>query len=138
MLPKCQFFDQMAFLHEKSANKPTASNLPSIENSDISVLEDSVCSPPSPVSSVSRYETKKKTPQPSKKRQREASQESALSQSLADCDALLKKSVSDESDEDSLYCRSLIPIMRELPKKQKRLAKIKISQLLFDLQYENE
>ena len=45
------------------------------------------------------------------------------------------KSMEDESDEDSLYCRSLIPIMRELPKKQKRLAKIKISQLLFDLQY---
>ena len=38
-------------------------------------------------------------------------------------------------DEDSIYCRNLIPILKELPTKKKRLPKIKISQLLFDLQY---
>ena len=26
-LPKCLYFDQLSFLHEKSANKPTESNL---------------------------------------------------------------------------------------------------------------
>ena len=26
-LPKCKFFEQMAFLHEKSANKATESNV---------------------------------------------------------------------------------------------------------------
>ena len=38
----------------------------------------------------------------------------------------------------SLYCRSLIPILKELPTKKKRLARIKISQLLFDLQYDED
>ena len=35
-----------------------------------------------------------------------------------------------------MYCRSLIPILKELPIKKKRLGKIKISQLLFDLQFD--
>ena len=118
-LPKCQYFDQMAFLHEKSANKPTESNLSdSLGNSFF-------------------VEVTKQTPKPVRKRQRET-QETALTQSLEDCDKLLKTAMVEENDEDSLYCRSLIPIMRELPKRQKRLAKIKISQLLFDLQYEDE
>ena len=131
-LPKCQFFDQMAFLHEKSANKPSESNLSdSLGNS---FFEDSVLSPPSPGSCV---EVTKQTPKPVRKRQRET-QETALTQSLEDCDKLLKTAMVEKNDEDSLYCRSLIPIMRELPKRQKRLAKIKISQLLFDLQYEDE
>ena len=36
-----------------------------------------------------------------------------------------------------MYCRSLIPILKELPIKKKRLVKIKISQLLFDLQFDD-
>ena len=51
---------------------------------------------------------------------------------------MLLKSMTDEKDEDALYCRILIPIMRDLPKRQKSLAKIRISQLLFDLEYEEE
>ena len=39
-LPKCQFFDQMAFLHDKSSNKPTESNVQSPEDSlDVVVME---------------------------------------------------------------------------------------------------
>ena len=39
-------------------------------------------------------------------------------------------------DEDSLYCRSFIPILKKLSTEKKSLVKIKICQLLFDLQYD--
>ena len=135
-LPKCQYFDQMAFLHEKSANQPTDSNLPSATAAcNVLPAEDCRFSQLSPSGSVSSVENSRKTPQRKKRR---ADTTEALSQSLADCDELLRKSINEENDEDVLYCRSLVPIMRELPKKQKRLAKIKISQLLFDLQYNED
>ena len=41
-------------------------------------------------------------------------------------------------DEDSLYCRNLTHILKELPTKKKRIAKIRISQLLFDSQYDED
>jgi len=136
-LPKCQYFDQMAFLHEKSVNKQTESNL----SFQAAVADVSVDIPPteelSPLASpVSTGSFSVKTVQ--KRKRRADSSESGLSKSLADCDELIAKSLREENDEDCLYCRSLIPIMNELPKKQKRLAKIKISQLLYDIQYGEE
>ena len=138
-LPKCQLFDQMAFLCEMSANKPSESNLPlMIDPLGSPFSEDSVITPPSP-SSIGEVitETRIRPSQPSRKRKKE-SQASALTQSIEECDVMLKKTIEGENNEDSLYCRSLIPIMRELPKKKKRLAKIKISQLLYDMQYGDE
>ena len=40
-----------------------------------------------------------------------------------------------EDCEDALWCKSLVPIMTALLLKKKRLAKIKISQLMFDLEF---
>ena len=138
-LPKCQLFDQMAFLCEMSANKPTESKLPLlIDPLGSPFSEDSVITPPSP-SSIDEVitETPFRPSQPSRKRKKE-SQASALTQSIEECDIMLKKTIESENDEDSLYCCSLIPIMKELPKQKKRLAKIKISQLLYDIQYGDE
>ena len=146
MLPKCKFFEQMAFLHEKSANKPTESNLSPMEAGFVVQADEPQFSMPSPSGSVasscsatatSSKKIKRKITPHTKKTRTDLS-ESDLSKSLVDCDELLKKSISEDEDEDSLYSRSLIPIMRELPKKQKRLAKIKISQLLFDFQYSED
>ena len=133
----------MAFLHEKSANKPTESNLSPMEAGFVVQADEPQFSMPSPSGSVasscsatatSSKRIKRKITPHTKKTRTDLS-ESDLSKSLVDCDELLKKSISEDEDEDSLYNRSLIPIMTELPKKQKRLAKIKISQLLFDFQY---
>ena len=55
-----------------------------------------------------------------------------LRKSLVETDLMLKRSMELAEDEDSLYCRSLIPTLKELPTKKKHLAKIKTSQLLFD------
>ena len=95
--------------------------------------------PPSPgsIGEVVTETPSRLSPQPNRKRRKD-SQASVLTQSLAECDAMMKKSMEDDNDEDALYCRRLIPIMRELPKKQKRLAKIEISQLLYDIQYGDE
>ena len=40
-----------------------------------------------------------------------------------------------EDSEDALYCESLVPITKALPLKKKRPPKIKISQLMFDLEF---
>ena len=120
-----------------SANKPSESNLPLMVDPLVSPFsEDSVITPPSP-SSIGEVitETPIRPSQPSRKRKKESQ---ALTQSIEECDVMLKKTIEGENDKDSLYCRSLIPIMRELPKKKKRLAKIEISQLLYDMQYGDE
>ena len=135
-LPKCKFFEQMAFLHEKTGNQPTQSNVNyNLESPEISNLG----SPPS-ISSF-RYETKSvKEPctTPARKKSKIDTPEADLRKSLIETDLMIKKSMEQAEDEDSLYCRSLIPILKELPTKKKRLAKIKISQLLFDLQYDED
>ena len=55
---------------------------------------------------------------------------------LKKVDAQIEEGQRESEDcEDALYCKSLVPIMKALPLKKKRLAKIKISQLLFDLEF---
>ena len=45
---------------------------------------------------------------------------------------------SDNEDEVSLYCKSIIPTISSFPVKKKRLVMIKVSQLLFELEFEHE
>ena len=60
-----------------------------------------------------------------------------LMKQLSDNDNDIKKLLKSES-EDSLYCRSLVPMLEMLPLKKKRLAKIRISQLLDELQFDEK
>ena len=73
-----------------------------------------------------------------KNRNPEASQEvtdAELLYQLKKIDAKLKEGQRESEDcEDALYCKSLMPMMKAIPLKKERLAKIKISQLLFDLE----
>ena len=62
-------------------------------------------------------------------------QPDVLAQSLQDCDEIIKRSLTDENDGDYLFCRSLVPVLKEFPQRQKRRAKIKIMQLIYELQY---
>ena len=41
-----------------------------------------------------------------------------------------------EDDGDALFCKSIIPTLKGLSPRNNRLAKIKIQQLLFDLEFE--
>ena len=53
---------------------------------------------------------------------------------LSSTDHEIKKLLSESESEDSFYCRSLVPMLDMLPLKKNRLAKIRISQLLYELQ----
>ena len=134
--PNANFLNIWHFSSKKTGNKPTQSNVNyNLESPEISNLG----SPPS-ISSF-RYETKSvKEPctTPARKKSKIDTPEADLRKSLIETDLMIKKSMEQAEDEDSLYCRSLIPILKELPTKKKRLAKIKISQLLFDLQYDED
>ena len=58
-----------------------------------------------------------------------------LMKQLSDTDNGIKKLLTESESEDSHYCRSLVPMLEMLPLKKKRLAKIRISQLLHELQF---
>ena len=62
----------------------------------------------------------------------------AILKQLETTDNTLNKSLGKQEtdDEVSHYCKSLIPIIVGLEMKKKRLAMIKISQLLFDTEFE--
>ncbi|XP_028418946.1 uncharacterized protein LOC114544533 [Dendronephthya gigantea] len=60
-------------------------------------------------------------------------------------DTMLVKTLKDmqeptvtDQDEDLLFCKSLVPILKKMPARQNRLAKIKINQLLFDIEFNDE
>ena len=49
-----------------------------------------------------------------------------------------KTEESREDCEDDLFCKSLVPILRGLPLRKKRFAKVKISSLLYDIEFGND
>ena len=103
----------MALLCETSANKATESNFPStIDHLGSPFSEDSVITSPSPgsICEVVTETPSRLSPQPNRKRKQD-SQASVLTLFLAECDAMLKKSMEDDNGEGAFYCRSLIPIM---------------------------
>ncbi len=137
-LPKCQFFKEMRFLHEKTANLPTESNFISgpsqapenCENSPETVLHIPAKRKPvhhTPVSSRHKVEN------------RQEAVDGQILKELASTDDVLTKIMSEEKENEvHLYCQSLIPIISALPVRKQRLAFIKISQLLIDLEFEKE
>ena len=51
---------------------------------------------------------------------------------------MCKKMTEEHDDEDLLFCRSLVPFLSGMPTKKGRHAKIKMSQLISDMQYSDE
>ena len=133
-LPKCKYFDEMAFLHKKRCNRPNESNL-QLQSTFISP-------PPSPV--YAKFQEKNKTNTMNQvsglscKKGKVDETEVDLMKQLSDTDNDIKKLLTESKSEDSLYCRSLVPMLEMLPLKKKRLAKIRISQLLYELQFDEK
>ena len=65
-----------------------------------------------------------------KKRRTDSMRPDALAQSLQDCDEMIKRSLTDENDEDYLFCRSLVPVLKEFLQREKGWVKVKIMQLI--------
>ena len=61
-----------------------------------------------------------------------------LMKQLPDTDNDIKKLLTESDSEDFLYCKSLVAMLEMFPLKKKRLAKIRISQLLYELQFDEK
>ena len=143
-LPKCNYFDQMSFLHDKTINHPLESNV-GIPLNEIAFSKETAPVQPneviyiqtetpiaSPALSSPSSNTNFEIPvakKPREKRKRNDDVTGQTSQILEQIDSIemeLRKNQDDEN-EDSLFCRSLKPTLKKLPQKKHKLAKIKIS-----------
>lgn len=172
-LPTCKYFEVMRFLHEKTSNLPTHSNVdispaasshvietgnfedqsdafsPAISTSSTSPFQPIACSmsplsvPASPCTLTTPTPERPIDENTSKKRKRPSSEKSAYDpflQQIKQMDDQLIKIVNKESadDEATAFCMSLVPVLKDFDKKKLRLAKIKIQQLLFDIEFDDQ
>ena len=133
VLPKCKFFEQLQFLVEKTENRPSDSNvsvfseLPQPKDNKATVIELD--------SSLTREETgEPKTKKNKRKDYKQDPVDIALLNQLGNINDAMSK-CDDMDDEETLYCKSLIPILKGLPMKKKRLAQLKIRELLFEMEF---
>ena len=133
-LPTCDFFLELSFLHDSITGIPTETNLFTPLPSPISFnqvqsdsnIDNLSTSPPasssfSPVSTV-----------PAKKSKKKSEVDELLMASVA---ADLKKEgerQKEDNDSDVLFCKSLVEQFRDLTKKQKKEARIKIMQVFLE------
>ena len=131
-LPKYNYFEVMRFLHGKTASKPAESNLCLPNDTPHASQKQNYATTITEMSGENR-------PGKRKNRNPETTQkvtDAELLHQLKKVDAQLEKGLRESEDcENALYCKRLVPIMKALPLKKKRLAKIKISQFLFDLEF---
>ena len=139
----------MRFLHDKGGNRPTESNvfIPNalelstspITSDDSSALSTHqspmpVAPPPSEISTASKHkrETKK----------RKASLDNAMDDGfltqMKSLDEKFFAQMEQGNDEASSFCLSLVPVLRSFDKKALRLAKLKINQVLYEIEYGEE
>ena len=161
------------FLHEKTSNLPTHSNVnispatcTHVTETDNFENQSDGLSPSSSVSSASPFQpasgcsplTVPESPctqspptterssikeNASKKRKRATTERSAhdpFLQQIKQMDDQLMKIVNKESEDDeaTAFCMSLVPVLKDFNKKKLRLAKIKIQQLLYDVEFGDE
>ena len=110
----------MRFLYDKTANEPTESNL-CLPNDTPHVSEKQNYATTVTEMSGENLPGKRKNRNPE------------TTQKVIDAELLHQLKMWIVAD--ALHCKSLVPIMKALPLKKKKLAKIKISQLLFDLEF---
>ena len=164
-LPKCKYFDVMRFLYDRVSNKPSESNLPQTvtrANMDDNQFllgsspSPSSCSATSPLpadtvisqkpmkkTSYVPAESNSSTPLPKKQKVQAQKMDEQFFASMKAMNDDLIASIpqareAEEICEDTMYCKSLIPIMKGLPVKKKRLARLKIDKLLYDLEFEDD
>lgn len=152
-LPQCKYFEQMRFLHEKTANKPTDSNITvditpmSVESAEIDKWGPSNSDTSASKTSKRKASDELLIPPVSSRHASKITRQDAIDMAILNqlekTDRKIDEATSNEnrldySDEVSLYCQSLIPIIRGLPPKKKRKAMIQISQQLFEIEFNED
>ena len=113
-LPRCAYFEEMRFLHDKTSNLPTESNVPSTLP-----LHQPAVVPHSPIN-------------PPKKRKAE---QEVLMQEIKNIDSAIASNRDELDCEDFLFCKSLVPSLKRLDRKSNARVKIKIRQLLYETEF---
>jgi hypothetical protein len=143
VFPQCKFFEQMRFLHEKTASKPTESNITPAAM-EVSVVNEGNLATTNTTSSVMKRKADDQPVIPplssrhATKSSRQDAIDLAILKQLDKTDKRIEETKQEVTDEVSLYCKSLIPTIRALPLKKKRMAMIKICQTLFDIEFSEE
>lgn len=137
-LPKCKLFDQLVFIRDTVANRPTISNI-NIEEamSSNSSLETTPSESPSCSSPVSAVNTPESDLIGSRKRK-------CARETISKCDALLIEALKNDGgqkekvfDADVSFAESIIPLLKKLPEKKNRQAKIEIQQILMKYEFDD-
>ena len=130
-LPKCKYFDELAFLHKKSCNRPSESSL--------QLHSTFISPPPSPV--YAKFQEKNKTNTVSQVSGLSCKKNEKLMRpryiSWSSCQILimaLRSYWPKTSLKISFIVEAWCPFSRCFHWKKKQLAKIRISQLLYELQ----
>ena len=140
---KCKYFEQLSFLYDKTANKSTDSNIPINK-----ISQDGECVGELPQGSAKRKlpspETTKSLKSPKAKADLGLAVDTMLIKTLQALGPDNEKqtvasapSQKEEENADSLFCRSLIPILGNLSGRKNRYAKIKIQELLYEIEFDD-
>jgi hypothetical protein len=147
-LSMCKYYNELAFLCDKTANKPTQSNVNIITVPDERVdVQSSTSKHTQEI--ITQVGTKINCQEvvdnsPINMKSRKSAKERAeigfvvdtmLVKTLKDMEKPNIPAVSETTDADTLFCKSLIPTLKGLPAKKNRQAKLKIQQVLYDLEF---
>ena len=154
-LPTCNYFTELSFLSDSMSNRSCTSNIPLSLSSPLSSpasavdMEDSIvdeslyAAQPAPVEIHSKSEKIKSTSYARKRKRSIDSDESADLLLVKALDKHLNQASEQsqprpqEEDDDRLFCLSLVKTLKKLNGKKNALAKLKIQQVLFDIQFED-
>ena len=155
-LPSCKYFSQLQFVYDKLPKKETHSNIvitpqtldrdsPSASSSSSSTFSECPSNSVHTTTENTNVSVAAKNNVKAKKRRQKdvdslADEEVAttLKKVNQTTELLISKELRGESedDADTLFCRSIIPTLRNLTPRNNKLAKIKIQQFLFELEFE--
>ena len=166
--PSCKCFERLLFLRDTVSNKDTDSNisLPNFQTSEIqedfsrqlspalsSPLSPQLSSPlplppnQTPDSQLTALDTTS-TPSNRKRKQDRQPERSVKKTDQCNIDFLLAEALSksggskeksdEEDDSDWHFCKSLVSILKKLPPKKNRLARLEIQQVLFRYEFDYE
>ena len=144
-LPSCKYFESMRFLHDKGGNRPTESNIlipNALELSTSPITSDDssamsthqspmpVIPPPSESSTANKHKQTRK---------RKASLDTAMDDGfltqMKSLDEKIFAQMEQGNDEASPFCLCLVPVLRSFDQRTLRLAKLKINQVLYEIEY---
>lgn len=159
-LPKCKYFENLLFINDKILNQETCSNIvlpneplssPLSSQSSSSLSSPQSCQPLSLSQAIPELKS-------SEQKKRQAEEDTAVKQNTEKCQAKRKKEMSsnidlltlkylenlsgdfkteeskEEVDSNMLFFKSLVPSMKNMTKHNNRKARLKIQEIVFDLE----